>query len=394
MLRRICLLVNYNLYESKRYFTEQLHGALLRYGLQSRIFDVQEEELNPSIAQEIHNFRPDLTCSFNSFSPTRDQKFLWDILKIPHWSILVDPLFYSLNLMTSPLSIISSVDRTDCRILYQSQFPRSFFWPHAIESNLPESREERTYDVVFIGSCYDYQSMRNFFRAHYSDEVNAAFDVAVDLVLSDQNISIPQALVTAWNQAHISLEKDVDYHNVLYFLDIFTRGLDRIELIRNIKDTTVHIFGDLLQDQIYCKMGWRDYLLSQPNVIIHPPVSYGESLAILQKSKICLNSTPFFKDGSHERVFAGFATGALPLTSENVYWKERFQEGEEILFYRHGAWEEANEMVQHILQNEKKRQSMVERGRQKVMTNDTWDQRVQQLVTTLPPLLSQIRIPD
>ena len=390
MLRRICLLVNYNQYESKRHFTQQLAQAMMRHEIQVRILDVREQSLDKVALEEIARFSPDLTCSFNSFSLTADKKLLGDIVRIPHWSILVDPAFYSIYLTNSPYSIISSVDQFDVQELQFQGFRNAFFWPHAIEAELPETTDPRIYDVVFIGSCYDYESMLGYCRAHYSAEINEALRDAASLVLSDKNISLSQAFVQAWNHAGLPLDRDLPYRDLLYFLDMYTRGMDRVELIRHVHRAKVHIFGDLLQDQIYCKLGWANYLLGQPNVVLHPPVSYTESLSILQKSKICLNSMPFFKNGSHERVFAGFACGALPLTSRNLYWQEKFVKDEEILFYEHGQWDKVDALIEELLKDETRREAMVSKGRSKVLKQDTWDTRVQQMIHTLPQFMEKM----
>ena len=390
MLRRACLLVNYNLYESKRHFTQQLAAAMERKGIKTKIVDVKEEKLETEKAAEIQRFSPDFTCSFNSFSPLPDKKFLWDILQIPHLSILVDPAIYSVQLTDSPYSIISCVDRSDCAAIKGRNFHPVFFWPHAIESSIVAPEGPRPYDVVFLGSCYDYQNIQSYWQAKYPPEVVNALHHASDLLLSDKHLSLAESFAEAWNTSGLYKYLEWYLRDLVYFVDTYSRGVDRIELIRQIKDAEVHVFGDLMEDQTFCKLGWKEYLVDKPNVHIHPAVSYQDSLEILKQSKICLNSSPFFGNGSHERVFAGLACGTLPLTDSNLYWKEVFTEGEEILFYEHQRREQANEFVKDILKNEAKRKAMVTRGREKVMKQHTWDKRVEELQEILPQILEKI----
>src|ERR1700722_3646370 len=113
MLNKVCFLVNYNLYESKRYFTQKLAEAMERKGIDTEIIDVQEQILGGHTMALIKKYCPIFPISFNTLLPTDETKFLWDLLKIPHLAILVDPVLYSIHLTKSPFSILSSVDRSD-----------------------------------------------------------------------------------------------------------------------------------------------------------------------------------------------------------------------------------------------------------------------------------------
>ena len=68
-LHKVCLITNFNLYESKRYFTEKLAEAMERHGIETKIIDVRLGVLGSETIQSIRHFAPDFTCSFNSFEP-------------------------------------------------------------------------------------------------------------------------------------------------------------------------------------------------------------------------------------------------------------------------------------------------------------------------------------
>lgn len=388
MPNRIVLIVNYNFYDSKRHFTEKLSEAFSRKKIETLIIDTQTIEA--STALEIQRFRPDLTCSFNSLDPLPDGKFMWDFLKIPHLSILVDPAIYSVNLTNSPLSILSTVDRSDCDAIKSYKFENIFFWPHAVEKEIEEGHGDRPYDIVFLGSCYDYENLRNYWRSKNNPQYNRALDNAIDLVLSDKQVSLAEAIVTAWNTAQLPTH-NTEFTSLFYFLDNYTRGKDRVELIRGIRNAKVHVFGDSMTGHPSFKNGWSHYLGKQSNVTIHPGVSYSEGLQILRKSKICLNSIPCFRFGSHERVLNGLGSGALPITSTSTFWDDNFEVGKDLLVYQSGKWEEVNDQVMDLLSNEHKRKTMVQNGRRKVMQDHTWDRRVEQLLEALQPILEKMK---
>lgn len=390
-MRKVCLLTNYNLYESKRYFTEKLAEAMQRHGIDTRIVDARQAALDAETIAAMHRFAPDFTCSFNSFEKTSaDGRYLWDFLKIPHVSFLVDPSFYSTTLTGSPFSIISCVDRNDCEVIRASGFENVFFWPHAVERELaPDAKVERIYDVVLMGSCYDYESLRLSWQQRQPATLNRMMDNAIDMVMSDDTIPVAQALVKAWNAAAID-PQGVDFVSLYNYLDTYTRGKDRIDLIRAIKNARVHVFGELAPDNAVGILSWPQYLGAQSNVTLHPSVPFGASMDILKRAKIVLNSMPFFRDGSHERIFTALACGALPCTSESKYLHEQFKEGEELVFYRVGHKDEANACIEALLADEGKRKAAAAKGREKVMQHHTWDSRVQELMRVLPPMLARI----
>lgn len=380
-VNKICLITNFNLYESKRYFTEKLAEALRRHGVETKIIDVRQQILGAEIIQAIKQFSPDFTCSFNSFVPMDDGQYVWDFLKIPHISFLVDPSFYSTTLTNSDYSILTCVDRSDLGAIRSSGFERVLFWPHAVERELaPNKSEERPYDVVLLGSCYDYESLRVAWQQRNPASLNKILDDAIDIVFSDERASLADALVRAWNVSKLD-PQGVDFGTLYYYLDNYTRGKDRVELVRSISDAKVHVFGDLATDNAVGILNWHHYLASQKNVTVHPPTLFGEGLEILKRAKIVLNSMPFFRDGSHERIFTGLACGCLPITSESVYLREQFVPGEELLFYQSSRRADVNAVVNEWLGNEKMRRQAVEKGRAKVMQHHTWDHRVKELLT-------------
>ena len=234
----------------------------------------------------------------------RDE-YLWDFLKIPNLSFLVDPSFYSTTLTNSPYSILSCVDRSDCEAIRSSGFEHVFFWPHAVERELePQKNENRIYDVVLLGSCYDYESLRVAWQQRNPAALNKVLDDAIDIVFSNEEASLAQALVMAWQASKLD-PQGIDFSTLYYYLDNYTRGKDRVELIRSITNARVHVFGELATDNAVGILSWQQYLAAQSNVTVHPSTLFGEGMHVLKQSKIVLNSMPFFRDGSHDVFLQG-----------------------------------------------------------------------------------------
>lgn len=391
MLRSCCLLTCHNLYESKRHFTEKLAESLTRKGIETQILSWPYGPLPDVIVDRLHALKPDLTLSFHQLPPQKDGRYFWDTWRHPHWTILVDPAFYDLELMQSPFSIISCVDRSDCQLLRSYKFENVFFWPHAIERELTSPVDsDRKLDVIMLGTCYDPDHLRAFWQKRYSKEVSDALDDAVELVLSDRSTSFLPALMLALVQHEID-PHEVEFDQLAYYVDSYARGIDRIQLIRSIRDVPVHVFGGKCWREEKPIEDWNYYLARQRNVTVYPPVNFVEALELLKQSRICLNSMPFFKDGTHERVFAALACGAVPLTSDNLYMREIFQEGWDLLFYQFTRLDEVNDRIRSLLGDESRRQQIAASGQAKVHASHTWDNRVDTMLKELSPILERMQ---
>lgn len=387
MLTEIWLLVSYNLYESKRYFATHFVEAFLRKGISARLFEFNENLWLKEL-QAHPSKRPDLICSFHRSTPLPSGKMWWDDMKLPFLSMLVDPAVQYPELLNSPYGAVSCVDHFDCDFFKERGFNNVFFLPHAIERELaPNPALKKIYDVVFIGSSYDPESLRQYWLKTSSKPISDLLDAASEITLSRLEVPYWSAVQQAAKALQVELTEK-NYRGLCTFVDIYTRGIDRLNLIKSIKSGSIHLFGGTISRPAGPVRGWAQLLSKQSNITFHPAIPFQESLEVLKQSKICLNSMPFFKNGSHERIFTGLGCGALPITTQNLWVKDQFVEGEELVTYRSGKWDEVNSKVDHYLTHEVERSAIVDRGRAKVMQHHTWDHRVSELIQGLNSLQS------
>lgn len=310
--------------------------------------------------------------------------------KFPNLSFLVDPAIYNIDLIKSPYSIISCVDKFDCEYVQNKNFDRVFFWPHAVERELgPGESKERPYDVVFLGSSYDPEGLRAAYQKKYPDQNWPLIDEYIEQCLIEPELTFWNAAVKVIKRTSSGV-RPLTRQVLMNYIDNYIRGIDRLEMIKAVKDAHVHVFGGTCWRKETPIKGWAQTFANSPNVTVHPSIPFGESMEILKKSKICLNSMPFFKNGTHERIFTGLACGCLPITTENIWVKDNFTEGEELLLYRPRHWNEINDKVNYYLSNENERQRIVAQGREKVMREHTWDNRVEQLLEIMPSMLQKM----
>jgi spore maturation protein CgeB len=390
-VQEIWFIVNYNLYESKKYFTEKFGQALQRRGIRVKIFDYQllgEEHLLP---QGFHLKPPDLICSFNRAKPNpKTGKFFWEVAKVPYLWLLVDPAYYVKDYFKTDFSMISCVDLGDYELIRQRfGFENVFFFPHAVEKDLaPLEKQERPYDVVFIGTCYDPVNLKEYWKKKYTAPVVTLMEAAIEESLSNSQCPFWKVVEEEVERQKLNLRFE-DLQDIVKNVDDYLRGYDRWKLILSIKSAKVHVFGGTCWGEDV--KGWPHYFRDCPNVVIHPAIPFKETLEVLKKSKISLNSMPFFKNGTHERIFTGTACGNLVVTTDNLWIREHYSEGEELLLYQPKHWEEIDEKVDYYLNREEERVQIAKKGREKTLQNHTWDHRVAQLLEVIPPLLDRLK---
>jgi spore maturation protein CgeB len=372
------------------HFTRKMAEALSRQNIFCRVLEAEYNNPRPFL-EKIFNDSPDCTLSFNGLLPDKEDRFFCDLIRIPHVACLVDSPNQFFPLAKSPYTIITCPDRFACDFFRGLNAQNVLFMPHGVEKELaPDPKEERTYDVVMLSSCIDYEKIRESWKTLFPDAVCKLMDEAAEITLSDQDTPYVQAFVKAVDHA-VGKSNGLDPSKIDFFLvfdqlEMYIRGKDRVELVKGVKDAKVDIFSSGNTGL------WKKYLgKAHSNAIIHDAVPFEQALDVMKKSKIVLNSCPWIKNGGHERIFASIACGALVITNENIYMREHFKDRQNILFYQHGKWTDVNQKVNEYLADKSKREKVAAKGREIVMRDHTWDQRAKILVEQLNPILKNIR---
>lgn len=368
-LERVCLFSHDDQYGANRCLTDQLASAFKRQGIEVLQHDTTKGPINDKVLSNIKNFFPNLLCSFGRFEP---------VLEIPHLSILYEPVFYATDLTENPFSIIGCGDQDDVATLQGAGYNRALFFSPAVEKDFfARPQKQKIYDIVFVGSCYDYESLRMAWKARQPEALNKVLDDAIDLILSSDRLPLAEALVQAWNEAKCD-PRGVDFPTLFKYLDYYIRGKDRVELIKSIKDVPIHLFGDLSEENPVGILNWSQYLANQKNVTVHPAVPFNETMDLFAQAKIVLNSTPFYRNGADVRVFAALALGAYPITSASVFLSQEFTH-EEMLIYSSKNYGEIGPYINKLLSNTQEREEKVKLGQHLIQKHHTWDARVDQL---------------
>jgi spore maturation protein CgeB len=371
---RIVCLSNYNQYESKRCFTEDLAKELRLLGHTVSIFDADRSKGFGAfvvLAKE----KPDLVFTFHSLLPLPDGSYPWDVISSPFFCALLDPAIYSMPVIQSKQCFVGTIDRDDLATIQTIQKEkRSLFFPHAVDKErFSDSREEKQWEAVFLGSCYDYEGIEKLWKERYPSQVVKMLHDAAEMVFADSTTALYEAFAKAAKEHAITADL-VNFRDAFYEWDIYVRGKERIQLLKSFKNIEIQVFGDPFEAFPGASRSFSHYLADCKNITLHPAVSYRESFAIQRKAKFTLNSSIMYKNGSHERLFTPAACSSLLVTSDGPFVQEVFSEGQVVINPSLG-YEQLEERVQKVAQDPFLYEEMLEAYRKKIEEEHTWKQR-------------------
>lgn len=390
MLQIDCFMPHVSQYYVLHHFTKKLHGALKQH-ITSRLLTLEVGQENLFL-QTLLEARPNYTFTFNPLAPNGEGVFLCDMLKIPHLSWLVDPPNYFFDLIHGSLEVLENtsfnilinMDREANKIFQDIGFKNVFFLPLAVEKGLSgDVAGDRPYEVVLFASSINYENVRKSWDNKFPTMVNS-LQQAAELSLKSQDHSYFRAYAEVQNliETNGKISKNIVAHaSPLCALDLYLRGLDRVNLVKNVKCATVHLYDKPEQNA-----GWDYFLQPRTNYVIHSALPFEETFEVLKKAKIVLSCGSWTRDGSTERIFTAMACGALVITTRSAYLEESFVEGKEILFYDLDRWSEVDSLVEYYLQHEAERLQIALAGQKKVHDHHTWDLRAQELLQNLSRL--------
>jgi glycosyltransferase involved in cell wall biosynthesis len=134
--------------------------------------------------------------------------------------------------------------------------------------------------------------------------------------------------------------------------------------------TPIHIYGN----------GWEPLLERYPSFVYGGVGSFEETLHLLRRTKLVLNSNNGFVAGGHERVFTAMCGGAAVISDENRYYAEAFKPGREMAVY---AWDKLDRVpgqIAALLEDQDALAALARAGAKRALADHTWTARAAKLV--------------
>lgn len=375
--------------ETLSFFSKQLAKAFEKENMECFLFDLEEEEKSFFRLKKFIKEKETVLLTFN-FNGLRGEQVLYDSAgelywkkwKIPCINIMVDHPFYyheSLEKVKKELGFDLyyqiNIDRDHENYMnrFFKEIENIFFLPLAgnvIEEGLEHEKE---YSVVFTGNYTPPKEFRKYIE-RINDEYTAFYDGIIKTLIENPNLPMEQAFEEGLLQEMGSLsEKEVmKCMESMIFIDLYVRFYFRGMVIKTLVDAgiKVHVFGS----------GWEKLeCIHRENLIIKGQTDSCGCVKAMQKAKIALNVMPWFKNGSHDRVYTAMLNKALIVTVPSIYLKEDMEDGKQGIFYELSAIHELPQKMKELLEDSKGRERIVEHAYIHSIELHTWEQRAKEI---------------
>lgn len=375
-------------------FSNQIKRGFENLGYEIFEFDLQQSALSLGLLYDFMQGDP-ITAMLGFNTPFFGMQVpsggnMWEVLDIPCINILVDhPYWYHNILMHTPRTgIVLGIDRNHSNYIerFYPDIPTTGFLPHGGTPmhNLPKPITERKIDVLYAGSLFsDYAVSQkpDFTLFHFPaeqicknsiDQLLAHPDHTIESIIEEQllrnGINLPDKELRVFISSCVYIERVVSsYYREKIVGSVAMAGIP------------LTIYGD----------GWSNCpWITLPNVHYGGRISPEEVLEKMADSKIVLNTMPWFKDGSHERIFNAMLRGAVVVSETSSYLEETLPA--DVWGGFKLSQKDLNDLPQRIsnlLSDNHAMQTTASAGYQLAITNHTWQARAQELHRDLLSLL-------
>jgi Uncharacterized protein conserved in bacteria len=365
-------------------FSEQLKQGFLELGYEVFDFDLQQSARSLGLLHEYMQSGPvTAMIAFNSlfFGMTIPSgENMWEVLEISCVNILVDhPYWYHNMLMRMPATgIVLCIDRSHMDYVnrFYPNIPSNGFLAHGGTSLCASHKpvKERGTDVLYAGSLYaGYIKQPDL--SGWKFPARQICDRSIEYLLFHPEETIENVIEKQLQLAGICLSDEE--------LRLFISSCVHIERIVS-SHYRERIVGSVARAGISLQLygdGWEkcDWV-GLPNVHYGGRVAPEKILERMEDSKIVLNTLPWFRDGSHERVFNAMLCGAVAVSETSRYLEEvlppdtwvSFDLSDESISALSGE-------INNLLSDENRLQQIASAGQELALSSHTWRARAREL---------------
>lgn len=121
--------------------------------------------------------------------------------------------------------------------------------------------------------------------------------------------------------------------------------------------------------------GWEPIVARYPSFTYGGVGSFEETLHLVRRAKVVLNTNNGFVSGGHERVFTAMAAGAAVFSDYSKYYADVFKVGQEIALFAWPHMAEAPGQLSDMMSEGDKLARMARAGAKKVHADHRWTDR-------------------
>lgn len=370
--------------ESFNFFTNQLENELKKRGHETFILDL----MNPP-AENPHSYlnfvqfgakKIDLAICFDGMCVRDDLLIgIWNAWNTAVVDILMDPpLRFHPTLKTHSRNYFLFCCDQDHVEYVKRYFSGTVsyvaFMPHV--GTKPEQKaeiipyEKRRYDILFSATYYSPQNklaeMEQLFAEN--EDMRSFYQLMYGNLTADCSLTTEQAIFLTLQQKGWNVSEDTlkTIFRCAEYVDWAIRMYER--------ERVVDVLAKAGFELYLLGRGWENHSSAKYSNVhrISDRVPYAQTLTYMAEAKINLNVFPWFKAGTHDRIFNTLLQHSLPLTDSSLWVDEHFTDGKDIALYDLKHLEKLPEIAYKLLENTVEAEKIIENGYKKVLQNFTW----------------------
>lgn len=383
-MKQIVLIKGKSQYDSTAVFLDEMGEELKKQGVEVDVLDGYDEASYIEMRHRIQKKHYDAVFSINGMALEESSTLGNDLLKnqVIYCTMLMDHPMIHHQRLKNPygFSLVLSPDwnHVDYLEKYYPHIWRKGFLAHGgcrAEEIIPY--KNRSHAISFMGSYSCPERIWDGFR-RYPPQMRLLMEGCCGYLLEHTDKTIEQAIRERINALGVAcpVEQFAAIGAEFCTVDRYVRSYFRDKVVRTIVEAgiPVDVYGD----------GWEDMKVGRKECLrIHERINFRESLEIVADSKINLNVMPWFKNGSHDRVFSAMLCGAVCLTDASHYLMSECRDGAELLFYHLDALEKLPGCIRNLLGNDALGEEIAARGKQMAEQRHTWAARARELLDYL-----------
>ncbi|MCM1302692.1 MAG: glycosyltransferase [Lachnospiraceae bacterium] len=380
-------LLFYGAIESLNHFTNELNTELRKRGHSTFVVDMCQEELD--FVEALPDGNIDCAVCYDCVGTFG--KELYDEKGITVVNILMDHPMNLAFCMRNPPEKYIQLSPDENHVVYAKRFfsiENVFFMPHMASlctefHQIPY--EKKSIEILFPGSVCSCNALYEQIKERWYSESSLLLALSMlEYLLENPEKTLEEALY------YVLLDRDMELSDpaIAAFMehskaiDSFVRMYHRervlIEIARS--GIPVTIIGN----------GWENLALAQwSNVTIGGGRSFEEIFPYMERAKITLTVMPWFKAGTHDRIFNALMHYSCPLTDDSSWLLEHFKPDEECAYYSLKRLEDIPYKIYQLLNHPEMQQRIISNGRDKVLNNYTTSQIVDQILQHLKECYGQ-----
>lgn len=378
---------------SQYFLMGELQAACRRLGVPHHFLKLPDQELGreeyvQGLLQAVVEFRPDFVLTINHLGVDKEGVLLdlLDKMRLPLASWFVDNphlILYLYENLNSPWTSIFTWDRDNLPTLRDRGFENPTFLPLATDSERFASMNGRIKpknDLAFVGNSMVHKVGSKFRDSILTPALKKSYPRVAGKFNSSDELSVEKCLEVNFPELWADFKSITDVEDRLRYETMVTWEATRVYragCVRRLLDFQPIIAGD---------DGWRDILADSNCWTWRRELNYYTELPFFYpQNRINFNCTSAQMKGAvNQRVFDVPVSGSFLLTDYRRQMDELFEPERETACFSDP--EEIPDLIRYYLKNPGKREKMVRAARERILSEHTYEIRLQKLMRSMQEL--------